>query len=263
MLAEILAHKRQEVAAARKERPLAELKRQASNLPLTRDFNAALRRRGPHLNLIAELKQASPSRGLIRAAFAPGEQARLYTEAGAAAISVLTDWRFFKGKLEYLSLVRQVTPLPLLRKDFIVDPYQIYESRAAGADAVLLIVAVMSPPELKEYLALAAVLGLGTLVEVHTGEEIEIALQAGAEVIGINNRDLRTFKVDLHTTLALRPLIPPGHVVVSESGIHSRDDAVLVAGAGVDAILVGEALMTAGDVRAKAAELRGVALWSG
>ncbi|MBC7323734.1 MAG: indole-3-glycerol phosphate synthase TrpC [Moorella sp. (in: Bacteria)] len=256
MLAEILAHKQQEVAAAREERPLVELERQAAALPFTRNFNEALRRREASLNLIAELKQASPSRGLIRADFRPREQARLYTAAEAAAISVLTDWRFFKGRLEYLSLVRQVTPLPLLRKDFIIDPYQIYEARAAGADAVLLIVAALSPPELKEYLALASRLGLGALVEVHTGTEIEIALSAGAGVIGINNRDLRTFKVNLQTTLALRPLIPPGQVVVSESGIHSRKDALLVAGAGVDAILVGEALMGAADVVAKVAELR-------
>ncbi len=256
MLAAILTHKRQEVAAARKEKPLAALERQAYNQPLARDFKAALCGRGSFLNLIAELKQASPSRGVIRADFNPGEQARLYTSAGATAISVLTDQRFFKGKLEYLSLVRQVTTLPLLRKDFIVDPYQIYEARAAGADAVLLIVAALSPPELKAYLDLAARLGLGALVEVHTGGEIETALSAGAGVIGINNRDLQTFKVDLHTTLALRPLIPPGHIVVSESGIHSRKDALQVAGAGVNAILVGEALMTAADVQAKAAELR-------
>ncbi|CEP69630.1 Aldolase-type TIM barrel [Moorella glycerini] len=255
MLVEILAHKRREVAVTREQRPLARLEREVKNLPLTGDFSAALRRQGAGLNLIAELKQASPSRGLIRAAFDLEEQARLYTAAGAAAISVLTDWRFFKGKPEYLSRVRQVTSLPLLRKDFIVDPYQIYEARALGADAVLLIVAALEPAELQEYLALADRLKLGALVEVHTEAEVEVALQAGAGIIGINNRDLRTFKVDLHTTLALRPLIPPGPVVVSESGIMSRADAALVAEAGVDAILVGEALMTAGDVRAKAAEL--------
>ncbi|MDN5344020.1 MAG: indole-3-glycerol phosphate synthase [Clostridia bacterium] len=257
MLADILSHKRQEVTAARVARPLAEVERQASNQPLTRDFSAALCRRGLYLNLIAELKQASPSRGVIQAVFDPEKQARLYTAAGAAAISVLTDYRFFQGRPEYLTLVRQVTPLPLLRKDFIVDPYQIYEARALGADAVLLIVAALEAAELAEYLALADRLRLGALAEVHTEEEIAVALGAGARVIGINNRDLRTFKVDLHTTLALRPLIPPGYTVVSESGIHSRDDAALVASAGVDAILVGEALMTARDVKARMDELRG------
>lgn len=255
MLAEILAYKIKEIEAAKEERPLADLEREAQKLPLTRDFAAALRRRGSQLRLIAELKQASPSRGLIRADFKPEGQAQLYTAAGAAAISVLTDHKYFKGKPEYLRLVRGVTPLPLLRKDFIIDPYQIYEARALGADAVLLIVAALTPYELQDYLRLAAKLALAALVEVHTAEEVEIACRAGAQLIGINNRDLRTFRVDLQTTIELRPLIPPGPVVVSESGIKHKGDAIKVAAAGIDAILVGEALMTAKDVVAKAQEL--------
>lgn len=256
MLAEILDYKRREVAAAREQHPLADLEKAAAAMPLSRDFGAALRRRGNELKVIAELKQASPSRGLIREDFDPEGQARSYIAAGAAAISVLTDQRFFRGRPEYLILVRRVTTLPLLRKDFIIDPYQIYEARALGADAILLIVAALEPAELVEYLDLARRLGLAALVEVHTAPELEVALRAGAGIIGINNRDLHTFKVDLQTTGRLRSMIPRGPVVVSESGIRSRADAALVAGAGVDAILVGEALMTAGDVMAKMAELR-------
>lgn len=256
MLAGILEHKHREVAAAKEAQPLAALEKAITTLPATRDFAAALGSRVNELQVIAELKQASPSRGLFREDFDLEGQARNYTVAGAAAISVLTDERFFRGQPEYLARVRRVTHLPLLRKDFIIDPYQIYEARVLGADAILLIVAALDPVELREYLDLAGRLGLAALVEVHTAPELEIALLAGARIIGINNRDLKTFGIDLQTTALLRPRIPPGIIVVSESGIKNRADAALVAGAGVDAILVGEALMTAGDVAAKMNELR-------
>jgi len=256
MLAGILEHKRREVAAAREAQPLAALEQALATLPSTRDFAAALGRRGNEVQVIAELKQASPSRGLIREDFDPEIQARSYTAAGAAAISVLTDERFFRGRPEYLARVRRVTHLPLLCKDFIIDPYQIYEARVRGADAILLIVAALEPVELREYLDLAGRLGLAALVEIHTTPEVEVALQAEARIIGINNRDLKTFRVDLQTTALLRPRIPPGIIVVSESGIKNRADAALVAGAGVDAILVGEALMTARDVGATMNELQ-------
>ncbi|MGI9862195.1 indole-3-glycerol phosphate synthase TrpC [Moorella naiadis] len=252
---EILKHKRREVAAAREARPLAALEQAAAALPSTRDFAAALEHQSKGLKVIAELKQASPSRGLIQKDFNLEGQAKSYTAAGAAAISVLTDERFFRGRPEYLTRVRRVTTLPLLRKDFIIEPYQIYEARILGADAILLIVAALEQAELEEYLALAGYLGLAALVEVHTAPELERALQAGARIVGINNRDLKTFRVDLQTTARLRPRIPPGIIVVSESGIKNRADAAMVASAGVDAILVGEALMTAGDVAAKMAEL--------
>jgi len=258
MLAKILDFKRQELTAVREQVPLVALEKKAANLPLTRDFTFALKHREKGLNLIAELKQASPSRGLIRPDFDLEGLTQSYTDSQVAAISVLTDRRFFKGRPEYLHRVRQVCDRPLLRKDFIIDPYQIYEARVLGADAILLVVAVLEEAELKEYLPLSSRLGLAALVEVHKAEEIELAIQAGAEIIGINNRDLSTFKVDLHTTLVLRPLIPSGLVVVSESGIKNKEDAALVASAGINAILVGEALVAAGDVRAKIDELKAV-----
>ncbi|MGB9660990.1 MAG: indole-3-glycerol phosphate synthase TrpC [Moorellaceae bacterium] len=258
MLEKILEHKRQEVARAREELPLSQLEEICNRLPLPRDFAGALRH-GGSTTLIAELKKASPSRGVLCADFDPQKLAGLYTRAGAAALSVLTDEKFFQGHPQHIALVREVTPLPILRKDFIIDEYQIFATRALGADAVLFIVAALEEAQLQEYLDLASRLELAALVETHTAEEIELALKSGARIIGINNRDLHTFKTDIQTTLELRHLIPPGRLVVSESGIQKREDVVRLAAIGVDAILVGEALMTSADVEAKVRELLGTA----
>ncbi|SMB98346.1 indole-3-glycerol phosphate synthase [Thermanaeromonas toyohensis ToBE] len=257
MLDKILEHKRREVEAAREAWPLAEVEKLCQSLPATRDFAGALRVFKPPA-LIAELKKASPSRGILRANFHPQELAQIYTRAGAAALSVLTDERFFQGHPQYIRLVRQASPLPVLRKDFIIDAYQVWVSRVLGADAILLIVGALEQEQLKEYLKLASRLGLSALVETHTGEEIERALMAGAKIIGINNRNLRTLRVELRTTLELRPLIPRGILVVSESGIRTREDVLTLRRAGVDALLVGEAFMVAEDIEGKVKELFGI-----
>jgi len=218
-----------------------------ARIPRARGFARALST--PGISLIAEIKKASPSRGVIRADFDPPAIARAYEAAGAAAISVLTDEPYFQGKLSYLEDARAACSLPLLRKDFIIHPAQIYEAMGR-ADAVLLIVAALTPAELGELLRLAAACGLDALVEAHDRAEVEIALEQGAEVIGINNRDLRTFNVDIDTTLKLLPHIPAGHLTVSESGINAPGQICMLAEAGVDAILVGEALMACPDIGA-------------
>lgn len=241
ILDEILVHKRREVAAARERHPLIRLERQAGATPPPRDFAGALAR--PGLSLIAEIKRRSPSAGLIRASFRPSRIAMTYERHGAAAISVLTDKRFFGGSLTVLRHVRKATSLPLLRKDFVVDPYQVVEARAAGADAVLLIAEALTLKELRRLRELAAGLGLAALVEAHGLGALRKALDAGARIVGINNRDLRTFKTDLSTTRRLLRHIPEGKLVVSESAIRTREDAELVASWGVDAILVGETLV--------------------
>ena len=201
----------------------------------------------PGMSLIAEVKKASPSRGVIRADFHPAEIARAYESTGAAAISVLTDEPHFQGKLAYLDEVRAAVGLPLLRKDFIIHPAQIFEA-VGRADAVLLIVAALAPAELAELFATATACGLDTLVEVHDRREVDAALELGAPVIGINNRDLHAFTVDIQTTLRLRPAIPPDRLVVSESGIRTPDQVAELAHAGIDAILVGEAFMASEDI---------------
>ncbi|HXG41581.1 MAG TPA: indole-3-glycerol phosphate synthase TrpC [Dehalococcoidia bacterium] len=255
ILDEIVAHKRQEVAAAKERLPWRELERRLAQVPPLRPFAAALR--GPGLALIAEVKARSPSRGLLRPDLDPAALATTYARAGAAAISVLTDEKYFGGSLDHLRQVREALPdgPPLLRKDFVIDPYQVLEARAAGADAVLLIAAALEHKELERLLATARDLGMDALVEVHDEAELEAALAAGADLVGINNRDLRTFRVDLETTVRLRPLVPPGVTVVAESGIHTRQDAARLAALGVDAILVGEALVTAPDPALKVQEL--------
>jgi indole-3-glycerol phosphate synthase len=189
--------------------------------------------------------------------FNPTKLARTYAEGGAAAISVLTEANCFMGSNEHLAAIKEVVALPLLRKDFIFDPYQVYESRAYGADALLLITAILSQGQLNDLVSLSHSLGLMCLVEVHNGDEVERAVLSEAEIIGINNRDLNTFTVDINTTRRLRPLVPKGKIVVSESGIRSRKDMEKLRKWGVDAVLVGEALVTAGDVRAKMKELIG------
>ncbi|HEU5393413.1 MAG TPA: indole-3-glycerol phosphate synthase TrpC [Candidatus Methylomirabilis sp.] len=265
ILDRILAAKREAVAAARAARPLSELRAAAAAAPPVRDFAGAIRRgRGAPVPIraIAEVKRASPSAGVLREPFDPAGLGAVYAEAGAKALSVLTDGPFFQGAPEHLGAARRASGLPTLRKDFILDPYQVYETRALGADALLLIVAAVEPSLLRELLTLSGEIGLAALTEVHTTTELETALGAGARILGINNRDLRTFRVDLSVTYDLLPKIPPEVPVVSESGIASRADVARLEAAGVDAVLVGEALLRAESPGAALRALLGGA-WSG
>jgi indole-3-glycerol phosphate synthase len=257
ILDRILERTRSDVADRRAHTPLAELRARCRDLPPARDVRAALRRpagdcarRQGRLQVIAEVKKASPSRGVIRPDFDPVALARAYAAAGAAAVSVLTDAPFFQGALTHLTAVRGAVLLPLLRKDFHIEPYQLWEARAAGADAALLIVAALPGPALGELLGLCREVGLTPLVEVHDGAELAVALESGADLVGVNNRDLRSFAVRLETTLDLLPAVPPAAVFVSESGIRTAKDAARLAAAGVDAILVGEGLLAHADVGA-------------
>ncbi len=248
----ILADKKPEVARMKREVPVWALKERASaRKPL--DFGAALR--GEKIKLIAEVKKASPSKGLLCPDFKPVELANIYENNGAAAISVLTESNYFLGSLDYLESIRRAVNIPLLRKDFIFDEYQIYEAAAYGADAVLLIMAMLEQKKLEELLILCKGLRLGSLVEVHNEDELYKAMLSGAEIIGINNRDLNTFKTDIDTTRRLRMLIPAEHIVVSESGINSREDMKKMKECKVNAVLVGEALVTASDIPKKIREL--------
>lgn len=256
ILDKIFAHKRKELESRKAVTPLREVEVSLAKASEPRDFRGALRRPG-EVRLIGELKKASPSAGVIRKSFNPTEIAGAYQRAGAAALSVLTDEEFFQGSLDHLRAARKATGLPVLRKDFLFDVYQIREARAAGADAVLLIVAMLPRPELEALLAETSRLGMAALVEVHTSAELETALAVGAEIIGINNRDLRTFHVNLETTLLLRPLIPPGRLVVSESGIKCAGDVARLKACGVDAILVGEAFMRNANIEAAVRQLMG------
>ncbi len=300
ILNKILAVKQEEVAAAKKAEPLEALREAAEWAPPPRDFLAAIRDRiaAGWPAVIAEIKRASPSKGVLREDFRPAEIAASYQQGGAACLSVLTDRRFFQGAPEYLQAARDACDLPVLRKDFIIDPYQVYEARAMGADAILLIVAAFalppSPlgrggegynlPALRELEALAQTLGMAVLVEVHDADELAAALQLQTPLIGVNNRNLRSFEVDLHTTLSLLPLIPqsaqpdmggaahpspPGRgavgegpeerarIVVTESGILTADDVALMRRHGVNAFLVGEAFMKADDPGLELARLFG------
>ena len=257
ILDEIVAAKRVELAEAMQAMPLADVEQAASNQPRPLNLSGALI--GGGIRLIAEVKKASPSRGLLSPDFDPVRLAETYVTNGAAAVSCLTDPRF-QGELAHLSAIKQSGAsgrAPVLRKDFIFDPYQVYEARAAGADGILLIVAILDPTQLKELLATAQSLWMQCLVEVHDETELETAVDAGAEIIGINNRNLHTFTTDLAVTQRLAPLVPRGKVVVSESGIFTRDDLRLLNRARVNAVLVGEALVTAIDVAAKVRELSG------
>ncbi len=253
ILDRIIRWKFEEVADRKSACPLETVQARAALAPPPRDFAAALQ--APGVSLIAEIKRASPSKGLLCPNLDAPALARAYEANGAAAISVLTDERFFRGSLEDLRVVRQSVTIPVLRKDFILDPYQVYEARAAGADAVLLIVAALDDAALLELYELACKLGMAALVEVHNASELERALRIRPRIIGVNNRDLGTFEVDLETTVHLRPLIPPGVLLVAESGIHHRADVARLKAAGVDGILVGEALVRATDVGARVKEL--------
>ena len=252
----IIAHKQKELQAEQEQVPLAVLESKLVTLPPTKDFRRAIAQRD-NINLIAEVKKKSPSKGIIREDFDPIQIAETYTENGAAAISVLTDVQFFDGSLEYLASIREVVDVPLLRKDFTIDPYHIYQARVAGADAILLIVAALTSEQLRDFMEIAASLALASLVEVHTEAELEIALDVEAEIIGINNRDLRTFHTDLATTFRLRESIPMEKVVVSESGIYTRADVESLSEAGVNAILVGESLMRSPDIGEQVRKLIG------
>lgn len=256
----IIDKKRQRLTGAMRAEPLGEIRARAGGMeqpPL--DFASAItRKEGQGVRLIAELKKASPSKGLIRDDFDPAVLAGIY-DSRAQAISVLTEEDFFQGDLTYIGRARTSSGLPLLRKDFIFDEYQIYEARAAGADALLLIAMALQDGQAAEYMALARELGLGVLFEVHDMAELERALKLDAPVIGINNRDLGTLDISLDTTLRLKAEIPAGHTVVSESGISSRRDVLMVEEAGVDAVLVGTTFMKSPDVGAKVDELLGKA----
>ena len=243
----IIAHKRKELAIEQARVPLKDLEAKVRNLSPTRDFQEAITGSGS-VKLIAEVKKKSPSKGIIREDFHPVSIAGTYVENGAAAISILTDRHFFAGELDYLRAIRDAVDVPLLRKDFTIDPYHIYQARVAGADAILLIVAVLTASELRTFMGIATSLSLACLVEVHTREELAVALDVDAQIIGINNRDLRTFHTDIATTFELREAIPADRVVVSESGIYSREDVVRLQEAGVHAMLVGESLMRSPDI---------------
>ncbi len=254
ILDRILANKYSEVAQRRISLPIDQLREQALAQTPPRDFIGALKRAGRPA-LIAECKKASPSQGLLRPNYDPTQLAQTYAANGAAALSVLTDERFFQGALSDLTAAREAAKLPVLRKDFIVDCYQIYEARAVGADAVLLIVAALRLEQLQGLYQQIDELGMTALMEVHDEAELETALKIEPKLIGVNNRNLHDFSVDLQTTAWLRKSIPANIALVAESGIHTVDDVTRVRDMGVDAILVGEALVTASDVGAKVREL--------
>jgi indole-3-glycerol phosphate synthase len=249
ILDKIVAVKREEVAAAVQRKSLAVVRADAESRVLTRDFVGALKAKiaAGKPAVIAEIKKASPSKGVLRADFIPADIAQSYAEHGAACLSVLTDAQFFQGEVDYLKQARASCQLPVLRKDFMVDPYQIYESRAMGADAVLLIAACLDDAQMKDMEAIARSLDMAVLVEVHDGAELERALKLKTPLIGINNRNLKTFEVTLDTTLSLKAQVPADRVLVTESGILSRDDVLRMGAAGVNAFLVGEAFMRAPD----------------
>lgn len=260
ILDEIMAHKRQELRERQRTVPAANLQSLIAGHPAPLDFARALSR--PGVSLIAEVKRASPSKGILCPDLDPVGLATAYASNGAAAISVLTDSEFFQGRLAHLTSIKSSIanlgpPVPILRKDFIFDPYQVYESRAHGADAILLIIAVLSNAMLAELLALTHELGMTALVEVHDEQELERALRVRPQVVGINNRDLRDFSVDLAAFGHLRSLVPDKVVTIAESGVHTAADIRRLAGMGADSVLVGEALVTAPDVAAKVRELVG------
>lgn len=269
ILNKILAVKRDEVAAAKAVKPLAALRDEAVAQPAPRDFVAAVRRKISqklgagdtaksminHVAVIAEIKKASPSKGVMRENFQPAEIAQDYARHGAACLSVLTDREFFQGSPDFLRAARNACALPVLRKDFLVDPYQVYEARAMGADAILLIVAALSLAQMQEMEAIAQQLGMAVLVESHSADELDIALQLKTPLIGINNRNLRSFEVNLDTTLSQLQRIPPDRIVVAESGILAPPDVERLYSRGVRAFLVGEAFMRAESPGAELARL--------
>ena len=256
VLEEIVSRVRVSLQLSRQRVPEDEIRRQAADRASARDFAAALRRRADGMaRIIAELKRASPSKGLIRRDFGVVSLARDLSANGAAALSVLTEARYFRGSPAFLRAAAACVEIPILRKDFIVDPYQVYEARAWGADAVLLIASALTPTEFRELHGLARDVGLAVLAEVHNADELEAVLDAGVEIVGVNSRDLKTFRTDLSATEALLERIPEGVVKVAESGIRGPEDVVRMSEAGADAFLVGEALMRAASPGEVLAEL--------
>ncbi len=247
ILEKIVAVKREEVAAAIHRKSFVDIRLDAESRVLTRDFVGAMRAKiaSGHAAVIAEIKKASPSKGVLRADFIPADIAQSYAEYGAACLSVLTDVQFFQGCADYLKQARASCQLPVLRKDFMVDAYQIYESRAMGADAILLIAACLDDAQMQDFEQIARSLDMAVLVEVHDSAELARALKLKTPLIGVNNRNLKTFEVSLDTTLSLMRDMPSGRLLVCESGIHTRDDVLRMAAAGVNAFLVGEAFMRA------------------
>jgi indole-3-glycerol phosphate synthase len=247
ILNKIVAVKREEVAAAIQRKSLAAMRFDAESRVLTRDFVGALRAKiaAGQPAVIAEIKKASPSKGVLRADFIPADIAQSYAEYGAACLSVLTDQQFFQGCIDYLKQARASCQLPVLRKDFMVDVYQVYESRAMGADAILLIASCLDDAQMQDFEQIARSLDMAVLVEVHDAPELERALKLSTPLIGVNNRNLKTFEVSLDTTLTLMRDIPADRLLVCESGIHTRDDVLRMGAAGVNAFLVGEAFMRA------------------
>lgn len=256
VLDKIVAHKRVEIAAAKAARPLAELQAGVQHAAPARDFLGALQAHDP-MGLIAEVKRASPSAGLIRDDFDPVEIANIYEQNGAACISVLTDEHFFQGSLKYLEDIRKAVQLPVLRKDFILDPYQVYEARCSGADAILLIAECLNDAELRELHDLSHELSMETLIEVYEPHNVDRVLALSPRIMGVNNRNLQTFETSLEHTIQLRQKIPLDVLLVGESGIHTREDVLRLQNGGAQAILVGESLMRSADIGAQVRSILG------
>lgn len=254
ILSKIIEEKKREVEEALKKVPLGDIRKKAGEMYIRSMFKKSIGRRG-HINLIAEIKKRSPSKGEIRADFTPVRLALTYQAAGASAISVLTDERFFDGRLEYLKEVKDRVTIPVLRKDFIIDEYQIYEAAVCGADAILLIANILTQEELNRFYGLAKDIGMDVLVEAHNEEEVEKAVNSGAGIIGINNRDLSNFEVDLDVTQRLIRHIPENRIIVSESGIKTYEHVMFLKSLGVNAVLIGETFMRAENIGEKVREL--------
>jgi indole-3-glycerol phosphate synthase len=258
LLGAIVSRKRERLVSAKIRVSVAELKSIIRDIEAPRDFPTAIKRNGDALRIIAEIKKASPSRGLIRKSFNHSKIASVYETKKVNAVSVITEEDFFQGELDFLPEVKKTVTMPVLRKDFIFDEYQIYEARANGADALLLIAAILDQRQADEYLHLSHELGMSVLFEVHNFSELEKALAINAPIIGINNRDLITLSIDLNTSLQLKREIPVGHTCVSESGIQKREDVLKIESAGIDAMLVGTCLMESPDIGRKIDQLRGL-----
>ena len=257
ILNKIVDQKRERLSHAKAKSSITQLKAAIKDIPIPLDFEQALARKQGQIRLIAEIKKASPSKGLIRQDFSHKTIAAVYREKKVNAVSVLTEEDFFQGRLEFLADVKSISLLPVLRKDFIFDDYQIYEARANHADAILLIAAILDENQAEEYLHISKELGMAVLFEVHDHKELEMALRINAPVIGINNRNLKTLQIEMHTTLELKKEIPVDKIVVSESGIKTRDDVLRLEQAGIDAMLIGTSLMESADIGRKIEDLRG------